>query len=131
MALAVASIVGLVACHDGSTRSVSAYCKTFFEYGKQLRAEYQGAQNSDLLTQAAKAIEAPQELATFFSRLDKVAPSDIEPDIAVIRNAFQKESDNLGPAAANPLAGLITNLLTGLTSTGSWQRVNDWTDEHC
>jgi hypothetical protein len=83
------------------------------------------------LLQLATLIAAPQELATFFARLDKVAPDDIEPDVAVLQNAFQQESNNLGATALNPLNGLVQGLATGLGSSASYTRVDTWTTQHC
>ena len=132
LAIAVLTTFTVTGCtSSGSTRSLAAYCKEFYSEGTAFRAGYQSAQNTDMLTQMAKLISAPQELATFFARLDKVAPDDIEPDIAVLQASFQKQSDNLANHAANPLSGLLSGLVDSLSSTGSWQRVNSWTTQNC
>jgi hypothetical protein len=129
LALAVIGVLALTGCAS-SGRSVKAYCKTFYQQGSAIRAEYSQKQQ-DPLTSLASLVAAPQELSTFFARLDKVAPDDIEPDIAVLQRSFQQSSDGLGAAALSPLGGMVSGLVNGLSSSASYTRVDQWTSQNC
>jgi hypothetical protein len=75
---------------------------------------------------------APQDLEIFFDKLDKVAPDDIEPDVGVVRDSLQKQIDALGSSTPGGLLGTAwQQMAIGLTSQGSWQRVDQYTSANC
>ncbi|HUY10040.1 MAG TPA: hypothetical protein VMW80_11470 [Candidatus Dormibacteraeota bacterium] len=78
-----------------------------------------------------KLITAPEQLANFFDQLDKVAPSDIEPDVGTLQKAFQKESDSLAQDLTDPMAGIVSGLATGLSSVSAYEAVDKWTVDQC
>ncbi|MBX6388683.1 MAG: hypothetical protein IRZ08_06735 [Frankia sp.] len=107
------------------------YCDTFWSQVESFQSQMEGAQDADALTQVAAVVAAPQELATMFGRLAKVAPEEIEPDVAVIRDAFQEQADNMGDTFSDPFGTLLSGLLSSAQIEGSWQRVDDFTIENC
>jgi hypothetical protein len=78
---------------------------------------------------------APRDLASFFDKLDKVAPDDIEPDVAQLRDGFQKQADSLGDQAAgmfsNPLGTALGSLASGMSLSGASSRVDAYTLKNC
>lgn len=133
-AAALGATVGLAAC--GSNRSVEAYCSVFYGEGQQLRSQWAAAGSSeDPFAGLAAVFSAPRDLAVFFDKLDKVAPEEIEPDVAELRDAFQQQADSLGSQAGgvldNPLGALAGSLAAGLSTAGVEQRVDDYTLKNC
>jgi hypothetical protein len=122
----------LVAGCGGSSRSVSAYCKTFYGQGSALRQQWLQADqqtSADPLDALGQIFAAPQELANFFNRLDAVAPSDIEPDVKLIGQTFSAEASSL--SSGNVIQSLASGLVSSVTSEGAFNAVNQWTLTNC
>ena len=112
--------------------SVEEYCSTFYLEGESFRARYRDV---DARTNPAGAvialIAAPQEVALFFGKLEKVAPPEIQPDISALQKTMQSTSDNLPNAATDPVGAMLAALITGATTAGSEARVNEYTLKNC
>jgi len=98
-------------------RSVAAYCAVY-KTEKARLATFPG--NTYSSTVFNKNLSDAGEFATSFGRLDQVAPSDIEPDVATLRAIYQKIHDD--PSQA------ITASLSGISAESS---VKAWTVSHC
>ncbi len=72
-----------------------------------------------------------------FDRLDKVAPDDIEPDVAAVQKSWDQMMDTLGDEAKNAfnpsgmLGAMVKGMLLSASSNGSWQRLGDYISENC
>lgn len=98
--------------------SVAAYCKTYKEQRTKL-SQATGNSYSVAVFPDAHSSDAG-DFAVAFSELEKVAPSDIKPDVTSLKKIFEKiDSD--------PAQGLSASL-SGLSAESS---VKDWTDSHC
>lgn len=125
-------LLGLTLTGCSSSRSVENYCETFYGEGSILRERFSSMDaESDPLGSFATALSAPQELATFFTKLEEVSPEEIAPDVAVLRDTFQDQADSLGDTATNPLGGLVGGLVGGLSASGSYERVDRYTMDNC
>lgn len=71
------------------------------------------------------------DVVIMFDKFDAVAPPEIRPDVAAIRDVLQKSIDDAGDAASDPLRGLLSGLMSGLTTSGSWTRFNDYVVKEC
>ena len=71
------------------------------------------------------------DTVVLFEKLDKVAPEDIEPDVAAVRDNIQSQLEAVSGAASDPLGALVGSLFMGLTAGGSWQRVSDYVVTNC
>lgn len=136
--LAVAVVVLLSACVLGgcssSTRSVTAYCQTFYRQGTQFRNQVQTSDNNmsqNPLGGIISLLTVPSRLATFFGQLDSVAPPSIEPQVAQIQQAFQQEVNNATKDITNPVGGLLDGLASAIETGPAWTAVNNWTDTNC
>jgi hypothetical protein len=129
MAASAALLAGLLSS-CGSGRSVQAYCSTFYGEGAKLRGEFTPDEQQPLKS-LVTLLAAPQELATFFGKLDKVAPDEIEPDVAVVRDTFQKQANSLGDTAKDPLGGALSGLVSSLSAGPAFQRVDTYTSQKC
>lgn len=113
-------------------RSEASYCKTFYEEGEQFRRTYQNIDpDSDPVAAAIVLLGAPQEAALFFGKLRKVAPDQIEPDVAVMQSTLQRVSDNLGKNATDPIAAMIEAIAVSASTKGSEERINAFTLANC
>lgn len=119
-------------------RTVANFCTTYTTGKNQLLQQWsrQGNQGSDdfskFVNSFATAASSPTDLANFFDKLDGVAPHDIEPDIATIRDSFKKETDIMvNTAGGNILGGLASGLMLGLSSQGAFTRVNAYIIQNC
>ena len=119
---------------SSSGRSVDAYCMTFYEKGTQFRNEYlkvDANESNDPLGALVALITAPSQLADFFGDLAEVAPPSIEPQVAQIQAAFQKEVNGATGDLTNPIGGIINGLASAIETGPAWSAVNSWTDSNC
>lgn len=127
-------LVGLVVGCGGSERSPEAYCRAFYETAAPIRKSYVEAGNeveSDPLRSIVTLMGTPGDLSVIFDSMVAHAPDDIRSDTEAARDAMKKEQDAVGEGLSDPLGALGKSLGAGLTSSGSFQRVNDYLDEHC
>lgn len=114
------------------SRSVDAYCKTFFARGAEFRGVYQDPANQNFgWGQVSAVLSAPQRLSDLFAALDQVAPDEIEPEVASLRDGFAKVSDSMVANGTGGLVGMATALAQGVAMQPAWDRVNSWTTDKC
>lgn len=119
-----------------SERSDENYCKTFRTAGERLHRQWasqsqQAQSNNDPLSAIGGLLAAPRDLADFFDKLEKVAPDEIEPDVARLRDGWATMADRLGDAATNPAEFLVAQLMLGASTKNSETRIDRWTAVHC
>ena len=94
--LVIAALVApLSACSRATPRSVTAFCTTLAEQKHQFLSTYDTS-NQDPLQGLVTGLGSLGEIPVIFDRLDKVAPSDIEPDVAAVRDAFKQQIGSIG-----------------------------------
>lgn len=98
-------------------RSVSAYCKTFTSEKARL-AKYPG--NTYPSGVFNDSLSDAGQFATSFGRLERVAPSDIQPDVVTLKTLYQKMHDDPSSTFAASLSGI-----------GAENSVKQWTENHC
>jgi hypothetical protein len=118
--------VGGVGIHAaaGPHRSTKSFCQVYSTEKAKFIHETNG---NDLASGLSAVIGMPQ----MFDRLDKVAPDEIEPDVANIRDALKKSEDAAGGALGNPLGALGQSLVAGIEAGPSWERVANFVDQNC
>lgn len=123
-------------------RSPEAFCKTYWEQKDQYVSKYNDRSAlsdklaeedpmSGMLVALGSSVEALGDIVIIFDHLADKSPDDIRPDVEAIRDAMQKNIDNAGENVMNPLGGLASGLVGGLTTMGSWQRVGDYVVDNC
>lgn len=135
--LLVAPLFATAAC--SSARTPQGFCAEYSKQKSQYLQTYSSKSaalnNSDPLTQAiggaAMTVQALGDIVVMFDALDKVAPDDIEPDVAAIHDSLQKQLDSMGDNAQHPVGGLLSGLSAALATQGSWQRVGDYVKTNC
>lgn len=130
---------GAAGC-GGETRSVESYCKVLAEEKAAYLEKYAGlaeaVESSEdplagVLIGLTGTLSAVGDIKIIFDKLAAVAPEEIAPDVEAVRDSFKAQIDALKGAAGDPLGALGAGLVAGLTSAGSWQRVDAWTASHC
>jgi hypothetical protein len=120
----------------GTERSAAAYCHVYAQEKARYLKRYGGQAESvqdmvGALRSLGKAFEAYGDVITMFDRLAKVSPDDVQSDIEAIRDSLKKQRDSVADDAGQPLKGLARGLVLGLTTSGSWRRVDTFTHQHC
>lgn len=59
------------------------------------------------------------------------APDEIRADTEAVRDAMKKEQDAIGEGLSDPIGALGNSIAAGVTSSGSFTRVDDYLNEHC
>lgn len=138
--LGASMIAALGGCSPG--RSVESFCGTYWKEKQAFEDKYskasddiQAAGEDDpllgLLGGASMMAQSIGDTVVLFEKLDKVAPEDIEPDVAAVRDNIKSQLDAASGAASDPLGALVGSLFMGLTAGGSWQRVSDYVVTNC
>lgn len=126
-------VATLGAC-SGSGRSEAAYCGVFRKEATKLHDKYQGAADTseaDPFGSLLTVVQAPGDLVRMFDKLAKVAPDDIQTEVEAVRDSMAEMQDDAGGAVTDPLGGLGSLLVNGLSNAGAWQAVQEYTTEHC
>lgn len=140
VAVATAVCIGLAGC--GTGRSTEAFCQTYQEQKQAYIAKYMKASGDvqtlgdqdallGLLGGTAMIAQSLGDVIVIFDKLDKVAPDDIEPDVAAVRDSMKSQLDSASDMMSDPLGAIMGSLMQGLTSGGSWQRVSDYVQTNC
>ena len=133
-------IIALIIYSVMPQRSVQAFCDTFKKEGTAMHDKYQSAADSakssgyslsSLVSSMGSIAQEPGDMAVLFDRLDKVAPNDIEPDVAAVRDALKKNNDTASKASGNWLSAIANSFVTGIQSMGSMQKVDSYITKNC
>lgn len=125
---------------SGSARTVENFCATYSSEKAQFTGKYAPIEKSNsgnALSNLLLGIQSLGDVKVILTKLDKVAPDDIEPDVAEVLDSWKKMQDTLGDEAGNALnpGGLIGAMLKGLIasiqSQGSWERVGSYVTKNC
>jgi hypothetical protein len=98
-------------------RSVASYCKVYKEEDAKL-AKAQG--DTYAVAVFSHKSSNPADFANAFSKLEQVAPSDIQPDVKTLKQLFQKIDSDPSQGMSASLSGL-----------GAEENVKKWTTDHC
>jgi hypothetical protein len=111
-------------------RSVASFCSTYqaekTRYLKQTDVDGRSGAGGIL-----SGLNAVLTIPEMFDRLDKVAPDDIEPDVARIRDSLKESREAAAQSKGDPLAALGPALVSGLTTMDAWSRVGSYVDRNC
>jgi hypothetical protein len=132
--LAFAAIGLSLASCGGSERSPEAYCQAFYATAAPIRESYVEANEEledDPLQSIVTLLGSPGDMAVIFDTMAAHAPDEIRADTEAARDAMKKEQDAIGDGLSDPLRALGGSLAAGLTSSGSFSRVDDYLDQHC
>jgi hypothetical protein len=132
--LALAAIALSLAACGGSERSSEAYCRAFYETAAPIRETYVQADEEledDPLQSIVTLLGSPGDMAVIFDTMTAHAPDEIRADTEAARDAMKKEQDAIGDGLSDPLGALGGSLAAGLTSSGSFSRVDDYLNQHC
>jgi hypothetical protein len=122
-----------LAC-GGATRSPEAYCRAFYESAAPVREQYVEAgeeAESDPLSALVTLLSVPGDLTVIFDKMAEHAPSEIKADTEEARDALKKQQESLGDALSDPLGAIGSGVIAGLTSSGSFSRIDSYLQEHC
>jgi hypothetical protein len=129
--------LALFAC-GSATRSAGAVCHVWDTEGLALHDKFEADAQREhtsgtegLLAGLISIIGGPNELSRLMSQMAAVAPETAAPDFETVADSFKKVSDSEGKALTNPLAAIGANLVTAISSSGSFKRVNEFLTSNC
>lgn len=134
VALPLALVVLLAGCGGSTDRSPEAYCRAFYETAAPIRQTYVEADEemeADPLGSIVTLMGSPGDLKVIFNTMVDHAPDEIRPDTEAVEEAMKKEEEAVGEGLSDPLGALGKSLGAGLTSSGSFVRVERYLDQHC
>lgn len=117
--LIVVLIILLIGNLTRPARSVTAYCKVYGQEKARLSAM---SNNSDPYPSGVfnVSVNDAGQIATSFSRLDRVAPTDVEPDVSNLQKLYQDIHNNPSHAVSDSLNGGSID-----------DSLKVWTQQHC
>jgi hypothetical protein len=131
LALSVTVLLAGCSASDGPERSAAAFCRTYDELRAQFAADYDTS-NLPPMQALATGVASVGELPVIFERLDRVAPPEIEPDVAATRDALKQQIQALtGADLTNPIGVMLSGVLSGLFASGPIQRVGGYVKVNC
>lgn len=138
----------------GSDRSTEAYCDAWLNYTKPKGEEYnritaaykkamanpgESAEDKAAQTKASQDMATmfaamPGDIAELYDTVEKVAPDEIQPDVARAAqdaHTFADQSRNVPTDLAGLGGGFLEKLLQSAASAPTQQRVHDWNAANC
>lgn len=134
LATAVIVAVWMGGCGGSSERSAEAYCRAFYETATPIRQSYVEADKqaeTDPLQALVTLLGSPGDLSVIFDTMAAHAPDEIRSDTEAVRDAMKKEQDAIGEGLSDPIGALGNSIAAGVTSSGSFTRVDNYLNEHC
>jgi hypothetical protein len=136
----------LTACSgsDAPQRSVQNFCDTYNSEKANFQSRYaplesgsQPQSGEAVLTDLIMGFQSLGDVTVILTKLDAVAPNDIEPDVAAVLDSWKGMQSTLGDEASNVLnpSGLLGAVLKGLLASvesgGSWDRLGNYIETNC
>lgn len=138
----------------GSDRSTEAYCDAWLNYTKPKGKEYDATvdaykkamdnpgKSAQDKAERTKAIEditkmfaaMPSDIAELYDTVEKVAPSEIEPDVARAAQDAHAFADQNRKVPTDPMGlggGFLEKLLQSAASASTQQRIHNWNAANC
>lgn len=128
-----ALLTTLGAC-GGSERSAEAYCRAFYETAAPIRESYVEADEQieeDPLGSLVTLLGSPGDMVVILDSMAAHAPDEIRSDTEAARDALEEQQDSLGDALSDPLGAIGASVIAGLTSSGSFSRIDAYLAENC
>lgn len=115
--LVVAILIALLFQIVKPDRSIASYCKVYKEEAAKLDKAQGDTYSVAVFSHSSNN---PADFANAFSRLEQVAPNDIQPDVKTLKQLFEKIDNDPSQSMSASLSGL-----------GAESSVKDWTVQNC
>nr|WP_296779014.1 hypothetical protein [Rhodococcus sp. (in: high G+C Gram-positive bacteria)] len=134
------AVSGLMsACSSEPERSAAQFCAVMDKHKSRYLANMEtatdniGNENSAVAVIAGlgQTAAALGDLTIMWDELSAVAPEDIRADVEKIAKNYSSQMDSAGDSFSNPLGSLASGLTSGLTTSGSYQRVDQFVGDYC
>lgn len=125
-----AVVVAMVATACSGGRSVEAYCGEL-EEGFARMASNAVESGESAPEQFVLVVRNVSEMNRLLSRLAAVAPDEIRPDVEAVAGSWERQGEEIGSAASNPLGGFAQMLGQSMLVSASAAATDAWTLENC
>lgn len=117
-------------------RSAEAYCDTYHSGFDRLKADYPEVdqyKNSDAhpVEMLLSLASAQGDIIALIGDMSEVAPDEIRTDVERVHDTMQEQVDASADVVDDPLQAITKQLIIGLTTTGAFRRMDQYTVEHC
>ncbi len=128
-----AAVIGacLVTGCSSPPPTAADFCQTLAQQKAQYLSSYGNTSGANALDDLAKAISAVGQWVPIFETLQQNSPPAIEPQVANIVDTLKQEQQEAANETSDPLGALVSGLMTGLESSGSWQQVDTYINANC
>jgi hypothetical protein len=133
LAVGLVACLALVSC-GSAERNADAYCRAFYETAAPIREGYVEADEhmeEDPFGSVVTLLGSSGDMTVIFDTMAAHAPDEIRSDTEAARDALEDQQDALGDALSDPLGAIGSGVIAGITSSGSFARVDAYLDEHC
>jgi hypothetical protein len=97
LAVLVVLLVLVVEPQVPPRRSVASFCSAYKQQNDKLNVAYGSTYSTSVFSHGSNN---PRDLLTAFTKLDRVAPPEIEPDVNTLKGVFQSISASLSGLSA-------------------------------
>jgi hypothetical protein len=144
--VAAAACLVMAGCSGSTapTRSVKQFCDTYNSEKSKFQSKYAPLESGGtpktaggILTDLLMGFQSLGDATVILTKLDKVAPDDIEPDVAAVLDSWKGMQGTLGDEASNAfnpqglIGAMLKGMLASVESNGSWTRVGNYVQQHC
>lgn len=121
-------------------RTTETFCSTMKAEQARIRRELQDASDAmdssgddlaSVLIGMGSLGRAAGELRTYFLKLSKVAPPEIQTEVEVIAKTLDEQIDKSADVISDPLGSLASTVMSGITVSGELERVSQYAHDHC
>lgn len=120
-----------------SERSAASFCRVLRSEKTRILQQFNatsrvGAGTSvSALAGLGASLQAIGELRTYFHKLAKVAPSEIETEADIVAKQYDQLLDSMSNISSNPLAGLAGSLLSSVSISGQLNSLDTFARKNC
>lgn len=127
-------------CRGESQRSTEAFCTTMRSEKARIldqfnsnvaTGENSGDESVAVISGLGASLQALGELRTYFAKLSKVAPAEIQTEVEIVADSVEQQLDAASKAVSDPLGALTEGLMSGMTSSGQLNTVDSFARANC
>lgn len=127
-----------VACVGGDERSVEAFCDTIESEQERILDQFDAAGGNaevdsfeSMLAGLGASVQAIGELRTYFEKLAKVAPPEIQTEVEIVAREYDQMLDDVADAVDNPLGALVSGVMSSVEISGPVNTIDEYAVDNC
>jgi hypothetical protein len=131
LTVAVLGVSLVSACSSSPPPTAADFCNTLAQQKAKYLSAYGHPSTTNPLDDLVQVISAVGQWVPIFEALQQSSPPDIEPQVANIVDSLKQQEQEASSAGTSVFGALVSSLMTGIESSGSWEQVSEYATEHC